>query len=97
MPYCKPRDGSELPGWQEDLNATHRNVRARVEHALAEMKTWILRDYRRPHTPSPTPRPASPISATSPSPADPPAIHAIPDNKINYETSLATSDGDAPN
>ena len=33
MPYRKPRDGSELPHWQEDLNATHRRVRARVEHA----------------------------------------------------------------
>ncbi len=24
MPYRKPRDGSELPDWKEDLNATHR-------------------------------------------------------------------------
>jgi hypothetical protein len=48
MPYRKPRDGTELADWQEDLNATHRRVRARVEHALADMKTWkILRDYRR--------------------------------------------------
>jgi hypothetical protein len=62
MPYRKPRDGSELTNWQEELNTTHRHVRARVEHALADMKTWkILRDYRR----------AARISATSPSPADP--------------------------
>jgi hypothetical protein len=48
MPYRKPRDGSALADWQEELNATHRKVRARVEHALADMKTWkILRDYRR--------------------------------------------------
>jgi hypothetical protein len=48
MPYRKPRDGNELPDWQEELNSTHRRVRARVEHALADMKTWkILRDYRR--------------------------------------------------
>lgn len=48
MPYRKPRDGSELTDWQEQLNATHRKVRARVEHTLAEMKNWkILRDYRR--------------------------------------------------
>ena len=37
-----------ITDWQEQLNATHRQVRARVEHALAEMKTWkILRDHRR--------------------------------------------------
>lgn len=48
MPYRKPRDGSELPDWKEDLNATHRTVRARVEHVLARMKNFkILRDYRR--------------------------------------------------
>ncbi|MEV6903796.1 transposase family protein [Amycolatopsis sp. NPDC051372] len=48
MPYRKPRDRSDLPGWQEDLNAGHRKIRARVEHALARMKCWkILRDYRR--------------------------------------------------
>lgn len=48
MPYRKPRDGSELTDWQDELNATHRRVRARVEHALAGMKTWkVLRDDRR--------------------------------------------------
>ncbi|TMQ79508.1 IS5/IS1182 family transposase [Actinomadura soli] len=48
IPYRKPRDGSELEAWQEDLNAVHRSVRARVEHALARMKNWkILRDHRR--------------------------------------------------
>lgn len=42
------RDGSELTDWQEDLNAVHRRIRARAEHALARMKNWaILRDYRR--------------------------------------------------
>lgn len=36
-----------LPHWQEQLNATHRRTRARVEHALTSVKTWqILRDYR---------------------------------------------------
>lgn len=35
MPYRKPRDGSELPDWKEDLNTTHRTIRARVEHVLA--------------------------------------------------------------
>ena len=48
MPYRKPRDGGELPEWKQDYNAGHRKVRARVEHALARLKTYkILRDYRR--------------------------------------------------
>jgi DDE superfamily endonuclease/Helix-turn-helix of DDE superfamily endonuclease len=48
IPYRKPRDGGELEAWQEDLNAVHRRVRARVEHVLARMKNWkILRDHRR--------------------------------------------------
>ena len=48
MPYRKPRDGSELPAWKQDYNAGHRKARARVEHALARLKTYkILRDYRR--------------------------------------------------
>jgi Transposase DDE domain/Helix-turn-helix of DDE superfamily endonuclease len=48
MPYRKPADGRRLPGWKENLNRTHRRVRARVEHALAHLKTWrILRDCRR--------------------------------------------------
>jgi hypothetical protein len=48
MPYRKPRGGGDLPEWKEELNAEHRKVRARVEHALARMKCWkILRDYRR--------------------------------------------------
>jgi hypothetical protein len=48
MPFRQPRDGSALPDWKEELNATHRRIRARVEHTLARMKCWkILRDYRR--------------------------------------------------
>jgi hypothetical protein len=48
IPYRKPADGGTLPQWQEDLNAVHRRVRARVEHTLARMKEFkILRDYRR--------------------------------------------------
>ena len=43
-PYRKPGDGSELPAWKEELNTVHKRVRARVEHALAHMKSWnILR------------------------------------------------------
>lgn len=48
MPYRKPRDGSELPEWKDDLNTVHKQIRARVEHALSHMKSWnILRNCRR--------------------------------------------------
>jgi Transposase DDE domain/Helix-turn-helix of DDE superfamily endonuclease len=48
IPYRKPRDGSALPAWQDDLNTVHRRVRARVEHTFAAMKNYkILRDCRR--------------------------------------------------
>jgi hypothetical protein len=47
IPYRKPVNG-EITDWQEGLNTAHRRVRARVEHAIGQMKTWkILRDYRR--------------------------------------------------
>jgi hypothetical protein len=48
IPHRKPRDGTPLPVWKEDHNASHRRVRARVEHVFARMKNWkILRDCRR--------------------------------------------------
>jgi hypothetical protein len=47
IPYRKPADGSDLPQWKQDANKAHRRVRARVEHALARLKEWNLRDYRR--------------------------------------------------
>ena len=48
IPYRKPRDGSQLAAWKQDYNSGHRKIRARVEHALARLKTYkILRDYRR--------------------------------------------------
>jgi hypothetical protein len=41
------RPGEALPAWKEEHNASHRQVRARVEHAFARMKAWkILRDCR---------------------------------------------------
>ncbi|BDH12290.1 hypothetical protein HOK021_34690 [Streptomyces hygroscopicus] len=41
------RKGEELPDWKEELNRSHKQVRARVEHVFARMKTWkILRDCR---------------------------------------------------
>jgi hypothetical protein len=48
IPYRKPDKGRSLPAWKDDLNTVHRSVRARVEHALAHMKSWnILRNCRR--------------------------------------------------
>ncbi|SUE27691.1 Uncharacterised protein [Nocardia farcinica] len=37
--------GRDLPEYKQAHNASHRKVRARVEHTFARMKTWkILRD-----------------------------------------------------
>lgn len=48
IPYRRPGNGEDLPAWQEELNTVHKRVRARVEHALAHMKSWnILRNCRR--------------------------------------------------
>ncbi|MFF1325088.1 transposase [Streptomyces chartreusis] len=47
IPHRRARGQTELPSWKEDHNASHRKVRARVEHAFARMKGWkILRDCR---------------------------------------------------
>ncbi len=47
IPFRKPVRG-DITDRQEELNTVHRRVRARVEHAIGQMKTWkILRDYRR--------------------------------------------------
>ncbi|MFJ3786245.1 transposase [Streptomyces sp. NPDC090093] len=47
IPHRRERGQAELPAWKEDHNASHRKVRARVEHAFARMKTWkVLRDCR---------------------------------------------------
>jgi hypothetical protein len=47
IPHRRERGQTELPDWKEEHNASHRKVRARVEHAFARMKTWkILRDCR---------------------------------------------------
>jgi hypothetical protein len=41
------RKGEDLPAWKEDHNRSHKQVRARVEHTFARMKSWkILRDCR---------------------------------------------------
>ncbi|GLW19891.1 hypothetical protein Stsp01_66340 [Streptomyces sp. NBRC 13847] len=36
--HRREKDRTELPGWKEEHNGSHRKVRARVEHALARMK-----------------------------------------------------------
>ncbi|GLW14525.1 hypothetical protein Stsp01_12680 [Streptomyces sp. NBRC 13847] len=42
-----PPQGEELPDWKQEHNRSHKQVRARVEHTFARMKTWkILRDCR---------------------------------------------------
>lgn len=47
MPHRRERGQTELPAWKEEHNTSHRQVRARVEHVFARMKTWnILRDCR---------------------------------------------------
>ncbi|MFG2525606.1 transposase [Streptomyces sp. NPDC048527] len=46
MPHRRT-PGEELPQWKQEHNRSHKQVRARVEHVFARMKTWkILRDCR---------------------------------------------------
>ncbi|MFC7862958.1 transposase [Streptomyces murinus] len=46
MPHRRGK-GEGLPDWKEAHNKSHKQVRARVEHVFARMKTWkILRDCR---------------------------------------------------
>lgn len=47
IPHRRERGQAELPAWKDEHNASHRKVRARVEHAFARMKSWkILRNCR---------------------------------------------------
>lgn len=47
IPHRRKRGQSELPDWKEEHNKCHKQVRARVEHVFAHMKTWkILRGCR---------------------------------------------------
>ncbi|MET9418991.1 transposase [Streptomyces klenkii] len=47
IPHRREPGQAELPAWKEEHNASHRKVRARVEHVFARMKNWkILRDCR---------------------------------------------------
>ncbi|EKX60667.1 hypothetical protein STRIP9103_01207 [Streptomyces ipomoeae 91-03] len=42
IPHRRERGQAELPAWQEEHNASHRKVRARVEHVFARMKSWKI-------------------------------------------------------
>ncbi|MFD8847606.1 transposase [Streptomyces sp. NPDC059604] len=47
IPHRRERGQAELPDWKEEHNKSHKQVRARVEHVFARMRTWkILRDCR---------------------------------------------------
>ncbi|MEU2394988.1 transposase [Streptomyces sp. NPDC007369] len=47
IPHRKAKGQAELSDWKEEHNRSHKQVRARVEHVFARMKTWkILRDCR---------------------------------------------------
>lgn len=47
IPHRRKAGQDRLDGWKDDRNASHRRVRARIQHAFARMKNWkILRDCR---------------------------------------------------
>jgi hypothetical protein len=47
IPHRRAKGQAELPDWKPEHNKSHKQVRARVEHVFARMKTWkILRDCR---------------------------------------------------
>lgn len=47
IPHRREPGQAELPAWKEEHNASHRKVRARVEHISTCTKSWkILRDCR---------------------------------------------------
>ncbi|MGW7308660.1 transposase [Streptomyces sp. NPDC054835] len=47
IPHRREKGRTELRDWKEEHHASHRKIRARVEHAFARRKTWkILRDCR---------------------------------------------------
>ncbi|MYW47979.1 transposase, partial [Streptomyces sp. SID161] len=40
IPHRRKHGQSELPDWKEQHNKSHKQVRARVVHVFARMKTW---------------------------------------------------------
>ncbi|MCX4659227.1 transposase [Streptomyces uncialis] len=46
MPHRRTKS-EEMPDWKREHNRLHKQIRARVEHVFARLKTWkILRDCR---------------------------------------------------
>ncbi|MFE4212238.1 transposase [Streptomyces sp. NPDC056844] len=46
MPHRRTKS-EEMPDWKREHNRSHKQIRARVEHVFARLKTWkILRDCR---------------------------------------------------
>jgi hypothetical protein len=86
MPCRKPRDGGEVPGWKQHLNATRGKVRARVEHGSVpdeERHDPSRLSPRREHTRRHGVRNRAPAQ-TSSSPAD--RIPSPINRNTNYET-----------
>ncbi|MDN3238093.1 transposase [Glycomyces tritici] len=47
IPHRRKSKDEPLVGWKEEHNASHRHVRARIEHTFAKLKVWkVLRDCR---------------------------------------------------
>jgi hypothetical protein len=47
IPHRKAKGQAQLTAWKQEHNRSHKQVRARVEHTFARMKSWkILRDCR---------------------------------------------------
>lgn len=91
--HRRERGQDELPDWKNEHNASHRHVRARVEHVFARMKHWkILRDCRLKgdgvhHAPCS----ASPACTTSSSPGNPRTGYNLRHCKIIYGTALGSN------
>ncbi|SDE05557.1 DDE superfamily endonuclease [Glycomyces harbinensis] len=47
IPHRRIAKDESLIGWKEAHNASHRHIRAQIEHTFAKMKRWnVLRDCR---------------------------------------------------
>lgn len=47
IPHRRRKKDEPLTGWKEAHNASHRQVRAHIEHTFAKLKVWkVLRDCR---------------------------------------------------
>jgi hypothetical protein len=47
IPHRRKKKDKPLVAWKETHNASHRHVRARIEHTFAKLKVWkVLRDCR---------------------------------------------------